>query len=646
MSDDDIFWNYLTDPRTLNRAAHLVDKDSRADFYDSVIERHLATHRRSTIVDEIISSLRADRYMPSPTTSILVPKSTYSQRPGTILPYRDRIVLQAIMMCMAPRLDRHLSRSVWSWRVRKNLRGASPEMITSRGIFEETDIAAFPYLKKRTVERYINTFEPWYALWPRFDVATKSALKSSRYSYMVISDISGYFENIQLSVLQSLISRYEPDSPRTINLLIRHLRSWQTFTHHGLQVDRGIPQGNSVSSFLGNFYLKPVDDFFDAYPDPDSIKYFRYMDDIRILAKDHITARRVALALESQIRKAKLNLQTAKTAILPSAEALSMISDSRLSLLDSAGAMVRRKDAASANKALAAIARHPGDSDGAKRIHLSKPPFKDLNLRVLRRWAGYHEQLGNQTAVNRLARELLDNPNYVVTRDFQRTGRRFPGLVREPKRLWNALLADEIMFPYQRAEVMIALRQFGWYSSSASAYCLKACEDEGTDPYVRLQAAIFLARLPFNQPTAPSLSRICLTSPDIRVVMAGLVVAATGTPTELKNAMQDAYTHAAVEATHFVQYVRAIRHEKSPRIQLLNFVLGNNSSQNTLFHYAVFLRCIASGSHLAANDLHTACSAALKRRKLTKEYRAFLDFLMAECVSTITATPAPSGAIV
>lgn len=647
MSDGDIFWDYLSDSRTLNRAAHLVDKDSRADFYDSVIERQIATHRRSTIVDEITSSLRADRYMPSPTNSILVPKSTYSQRPGTILPYRDRIVLQAIMMCMAPRLDRHLSRSVWSWRVRKNLRGASPEMITSRGIFEETDIAAFPYLKKRTVERYINTFEPWYALWPKFDVATKSALKSSRYSYMVISDISGYFENIQLSILQSLLSRYEPDAPRTINLLIRHLRSWQTFTHHGLQVDRGIPQGNSVSSFLGNFYLKPVDDFFAAYPEPDSIKYFRYMDDIRILAKDHITARRVALALESQIRKAKLNLQTAKTAILPSADALSMISDSRLALLDSVGSMIRRGDTASANKALAAIARHPGDSDGARKIHLSKPPVKDLNLRVLRRWAGYHEQLGNRTAVNRLARELLANPNYVVTRDFQRTGRRFPGLVREPKRLWDALVADEILFPYQRAEVMIALRQFGWYPTAAVSYCLKACVDEAADPYVRLQAAIFLARLPLQQINAPAMSIQCLTSSDIRVVMAGLVVASTGNAAELKGSMQEAYTHASVEATHFVQYIRAIRNEVAPRRQLLDFVLGGKApSQSRVFDYAVFLRCIASGSHLAANDLHSYCSVARKGRGLTKEYRALLDFLMAESVSAMTATPAPSGAIV
>lgn len=647
MSDGDIFWDYLSDPRTLNRAAHLVDKDSKADFYDAVIERQIATHRRGTMIDDIKSSLRSDRYMPSPTTSILVPKSTYSQRPGTILPYRDRIVLQSIVMCMAPQLDVHLSSSVWSWRVRKNLRGATPDKITSRGIFEETDIAAFPYLKKKTVDRYISTFEPWYGLWPKFDVATKSALKSTRYSYMVISDISGYFENIQLSVLHSLLSRYVPHAPRTINLLLRHLRSWQTFTHHGLQVDRGIPQGNSISSFLGNFYLKPVDDFFDGYPEPDSIKYFRYMDDIRILAKDHITARRVALALESQIRKAKLNLQTAKTAILPSAEALSMISDSRLALLDSVGSMIRRNDKVSANKALAAIARHPGDSNNARKLHLSKPPVKDLNLRVLRRWASYHEQLGNRTAVNRLARELLANPNYVVTRDFQRTGRHFPGLVREPKRLWDALVADEILFPYQRAEVLIALRQFGWYPDNAVEYCRQVCLDENADPYVRLQCAIFFARLPSRQASAAFISRQCLNSADTRVIMAGLVIASTGSPVELKECMQAAYTHSSVEATHFVQYIRAIRNENAPRRQIIDFVLGGKDPvQSRLFDYAVFLRCIASGSHVGANDLHSACSRARKGRGLTKGYKSLLDYLMEECVSGMAATPSVSGAIV
>ncbi|CAN7395833.1 RNA-directed DNA polymerase [Brevundimonas sp. LjRoot202] len=513
-------------------------------------------------------------------------------------------------------------------------------------MFDENDVSDFPFLKKSTVSRYIDSFEPWYALWPKFDAASRAVLRSPRYKYMVISDISGYYENIQLSILRSLLNRYQPSSPRTINLLIRHLKAWQTFTHDGLQVDRGIPQGNSISSFLGNFYLKPVDDFFDTTFDRKDAIYFRYMDDIRIVAKDHLTATRAALALESQIRKSKLNLQTAKTSILPSSDALRLISDNRLSLLDAVRPLVASNKAA-AVVSLDAIAKNKGDSKGALRIHGSRAPFSDLNLRVLRRWASYHEQLGRRTGVNRIAREALANPAYKVTRDFQRIARRFPHLIGEPARMWDALAKDEIAFPYQRAEMLAALRKFSWFPPTAFTMCENWCGDTTVDPYVRLQAALFLCRHAGHWPSAKALFDTCIVSPDLRVVLAGMVVASAADRASMLDAMNAAYSHAAAEATQFVQYVRSIRHEDAPRRALLSFVLPSNEpAEHLLYDYAVFLRFISSGSHKAANDLYNACTKAASKKRVSSQYKMLLNHLAAASVRTMIGTPSPSGAIV
>lgn len=649
-TEPDRFWKFLVDPAFLHRAAHLIDKESRGDFYDSYLERQVATHRRTATINDLVASLSAERYMPSAAAPINVPKSTYSQRPGTILPYRDRIVLQAIIMCLAPGLDAKLSSNVWSWRVRRNLRGKGPEAVGRRGIFRETDIAEFPFLKARTVSRYFETFEPWYALWPRFENATVEALKKSSYKYMVISDISGYFENIQISILEQLIHRNEPHSPRLINLLMSHLRAWQMATHDGLIVDRGIPQNNSVSSFLGNFYLKPVDDYFDRTFDRSDAIYFRYMDDIRILAKDRLTARRAALALESQIRRTKLNLQSAKTKILPSAQALSHIADSRVGTLESVRRSARlAKDDASkavAIKQLNAVAKAKGDSHGALPVHGSHAPFSDLNLRVLRQWASVHDSLGSNVAVPRLIREALANPDYRVTRDVQRAARVFPNLTAPPRSIWDALRNRSVDFPYQRAELLIALRTFNKVPADAYTLCRGWCMDPTSDPYVRLQAALMICRLPGTWADAQNLFEMCIASPDPRVILAGIMVASTADRATLLSLMARAYDHGAPEAAQIVQYVRALRNDSDSRKALTSFVFSKNSASSEIFNYAPLIRFFATGSSDVAEEVKLLCKRRLTQKPMPKELKDFLEFIVGECDVSIAANGPAVGGVV
>lgn len=74
--------------------------------------------------------------------------------------------------------------------------------------------------------------------------------------------ISAYFENIQLPILKNQIMQVITDEAKLINLLFDILMNWTERTSDGEILYRGLPQGSSVFSFFGNFYLKPIDDYF------------------------------------------------------------------------------------------------------------------------------------------------------------------------------------------------------------------------------------------------------------------------------------------------------------------------------------------------------------------------------------------------
>lgn len=75
---------------------------------------------------------------------------------------------------------------------------------------------------------------------------------------------------------------------------------------------QGIPQNRDASSILGNIYMLPVDQAMLAK----GYQYFRYMDDIRIVADNRYKARAALQDLICELRKYGLNVNGAKTKIL------------------------------------------------------------------------------------------------------------------------------------------------------------------------------------------------------------------------------------------------------------------------------------------------------------------------------------------
>lgn len=303
-------WEKLLTKETLVRGWHLARLDVRNDFAEDLYSTDVYGLDLDLRIKETLSRLRTETYQPRPLFRLEVPKGSLGFRPGSVISVQDRVVVSSIVLLIAEKVDNQLPDSVYSWRLKRPL--------PKKGwIFKESDsITSFTFLKKKTIHKRFYPFKSWYDIWPVFDKETRLAYTKEGYRYIATSDIAAYFENIQLPILRDLLLQYLPDEQQIVNLLFSFLGSWTHKTSDGRIQLRGIPQGNFVSSFLGNIFLLPLDLKFTNFEKNHDAKYFRYVDDVRIFTKRIEDARLSVFMMDRELRRLHLNVQTAKTKIL------------------------------------------------------------------------------------------------------------------------------------------------------------------------------------------------------------------------------------------------------------------------------------------------------------------------------------------
>nr|WP_281722816.1 RNA-directed DNA polymerase [Nitrosomonas nitrosa] len=316
----------LCDLNLLKRAWHIARNDSRTAFmYDPYRYSDFGFHLEEYL-QNLSQRLRNGSYHPKPLQKIDVPKSSFSVRPGSVLQIEDKIVLFAITCLIAPPLDKRLPPNVYSWRLKKNPKRDE--------LFHDNEILEFTFLKGTTIRKRIEFVEPWYAAWPHFMEESERLYEKEGYQFLVVSDIVAYFENIDLDLLRTLLLQELPQQAKIINFLINLLEYWAWPTPHGAVAPRGIPQGNGVSSFLGNLYLLPLDRAFLSLTRRLDLKYLRYMDDVKVLSRTLASAREALFLMNDKLRGLRLNIQGAKTRILQGKEVEAELFDPRLTVVN------------------------------------------------------------------------------------------------------------------------------------------------------------------------------------------------------------------------------------------------------------------------------------------------------------------------
>lgn len=476
-------YSQLSNLSLLRRAWHLTRNYSKNAFMFDPYRYSDFAFKLDDHLKSLSQSLATRSYHPKPVLTIDVPKSTLSVRPGSVLALEDMIVLFAIAYLIVRQLDRKLPDSVYSWRVKKGAK--------DHDLFHDHEILKFPFLKRQTIQKQIDIIEPWYGVWPQFIQDMEYAHEKEGYKFLVVSDIVAYFENLDISLLRDLLLEHLHRQHRIVNFLINLLRYWTWPAVRGASAPRGIPQGNATSSFLGNIYLLPLDRAFMSFSKSNDLKYFRYMDDVKVLTKDRPTAREALFLMNRELRSLRLNIQGSKTRIFEGEEIRDELFDNRL---DAVNEVIKRTQAKTTltpserTKHVAALKKYLGTVKGRKGI------VQDKELRLFRRLMTGFTLLRHSGMVRLVLDQVERNPDARLIDSCVRYLRfQGGGLRKAAERIAGFLANERELFPYQQAYFLMILRYVRHDSSHAWAQVWRLARLKKFHWYVRQQATILLS---------------------------------------------------------------------------------------------------------------------------------------------------------
>lgn len=290
--------NYQLLKRTLNfeEAIRWLVRDATDDFYpDPINFADLKAYPSEYLAHREHRLLQTNAL---PHLMEFVPKKGGMLREAIWLCPTFRVLYLAILHHLLPRLDPKVFDEVYSYRRD-----------------EPHDPDAYPF--DRRMDR-----------WKQGQNDFREAALEPSTGAVLVTDIAGFFDHINCDemcrrIRSMLGATAQEEDEAVINLLNRLLNMWST---DGF----GIPQNHDPSSFFGSLYLHNVDHEIVSR----RFRYFRWLDDIRIVAKSKEQAFRALHELQRALAPYRLFLSTAKTDILtkedPRFEALLNVEDDQL----------------------------------------------------------------------------------------------------------------------------------------------------------------------------------------------------------------------------------------------------------------------------------------------------------------------------
>lgn len=265
----------------------LLDSEDRL-FVKHPYETALVELDRGAWLDALREALRTDHYAPSPMSICDVPKGDGSIRPGGLLTLADRVVYAACVGACLPAMQTAMRGGATDCDFGLRLRGNSEEPRWTRSRFEGWDL-----FRKKTLAGLEQGF-----------------------SHLLISDLSGYYENIDIATLISDL-RQAAAPFVVLGILQACLNRWAVVG------GRGVPQGHSASDMLAKLYLNAVDQNLLGL----GIKHVRYVDDYRLFCRSRVEAKRAFVQLIRLLRRRGLNVHAGKSRIHRADAAKTIVED-------------------------------------------------------------------------------------------------------------------------------------------------------------------------------------------------------------------------------------------------------------------------------------------------------------------------------
>lgn len=267
-----------------SRPTHVIKNDvSIMNFVKFPYELALFNSVQQSKINTTHLELTQSTYRFSPSSIAEVPKGKGAVRPGSILTLSDQLAYSLLIESVLPQIRSEIS----------VLQG-----VTDFGYQLYPDAISDHW------------FRPSFNCWDGWKEDSLRKIEDGA-QFVVVTDITGCYENIDIKTLMLDLRRIGVPHP-TINLLRKGLKSWG-------QIDtKGIPQGISASHMLAKLYLSQI----DTEMRNNGYIITRYVDDIRIFCNSIAEARKALILLTSILRKRGLNVQSSKSKILQSSDAV------------------------------------------------------------------------------------------------------------------------------------------------------------------------------------------------------------------------------------------------------------------------------------------------------------------------------------
>jgi hypothetical protein len=596
VASDQLFRQLCT-PEVLKIGWHLAQSDSRDDFVlDPVGYADFASN-----LDERLEYLRQEvanhRYRPRHLLDIDIPKTGLSVRPGNVLPIEERVLLHAITYLLAQKCDAALSDSVYSFRLHKDW---LKRVKRGQSLFREAE-NEIPFLKNKTI-RKIDPIEPWYTAWPDFDAQTTRAFTELGFTHLTKTDITAYFENIDLRILEAQVrALLRRDEDVIVQTLFRILDGWTRITSTGTPVGRGIPQGDDVSSFLGNLYLIPLDRALNAFCRSVGGMWCRYVDDVKVMTTNEKDARKAVFVINDALRRLHLNLQGSKTKLLQGEELDAEIYDPDGKVVNAVVERVQRlhhhkpadrKIASAQLKALVPFASRFRRNSGRD--------VRDLTARenrLFRRLMTVYGMCKRPHLIAPAVEALRELPELRVLQKSlrylsQQEYDRHDGITEA---LLSLVKQDQLLFPYQIGKVFETLKFLHPSTPKAVASLVRQLGlSKRRHWYIRLKAAEALITLPYRDDWIDGISTSLMADDHPWVRRAGCAMLTRAPLKSVRATLKRLIYHADVAVSRLAQFWhRHIEDKVFALQQLARLAAGQRSDTSFIYSIPVLyvLRC-------------------------------------------------------
>jgi len=248
--------------------------------YFRPLYQHFAV-AEDALLDDLAERLRRDIYEPEPSCKIFQPKPSGILRPISLLSVEDQIVYQAAVNLIAeklyPRVVRRYAEQVFGHL----------------------------YAGKTSIWFY----RKWSDGYKAFNEAARKAFTDG-FIYTASFDLTACYDSLDHRVLRHFLEKlgFDRDFCRKVS---EWLERW-TATERGIFHNHGIPQGPLSSGLLSEVVLSHFDDLKLKGVD---FRYFRYVDDIRLFAKNEHNLRRLLVELDLLSKDVGLFPQSGKISI-------------------------------------------------------------------------------------------------------------------------------------------------------------------------------------------------------------------------------------------------------------------------------------------------------------------------------------------